>query len=163
MEAALRTAYEYMTGEKAPESLYQLEPVRGMEAVREASLIVGDMKVNVAVVYGTANIRGLIERIKNQKKEYHFVEVLTCPGGCIGGGGQPKDKEYEGDALREKRIQSLYQRDEGMKLRSSHENEEIKALYREFYGRPLSSLAEDMLHTSYGDKSRQLNGDFSIM
>ena len=163
MEAALRTAYEYMTGEKAPESLYQLEPVRGMEAVREASLIVGDMKVNVAVVYGTANIRGLIEQIKNQKKEYHFVEVMTCPGGCIGGGGQPKDKEYEGDALREKRIQSLYQRDEGMKLRSSHENEEIKALYREFYGRPLSSLAEDMLHTSYGDKSRQLNGDFSIM
>ena len=73
MEAALRTAYEYMTGEKAPESLYQLEPVRGMEAVREASLIVGDMKVNVAVVYGTANIRGLIEQIKNQKKEYHFV------------------------------------------------------------------------------------------
>lgn len=152
-----------MTGEKAPEALYQLQPVRGMEAVREASLIVGDMKVNVAVVYGTANVRGFIEQIKNQKKEYHFVEVMTCPGGCIGGGGQPKDKEYEGDALREKRIQSLYQRDEGMELRSSHENVEIKALYREFYGRPLSSLAEDMLHTSYGDKSRQLNGDFSIM
>ncbi len=163
MEAALRTAYEYITGEKAPDILYRLEPVRGMEAVREASLKVGDMTVNVAVVYGTANAARLIEQIKNQEKEYHFVEVMTCPGGCIGGGGQPKDREYEGDALREKRIRSLYKRDEGMAVRLSHENEEIKDLYREFYGKPLSRLAEDMLHTSYGDKSGQLKGDFQVL
>lgn len=163
MEAALRTSYEYMTGEKAPEEFYQLKPVRGMEAVREASLMIGDTRVNVAVVYGTEHVRGLIEKIKNQEKEYHFVEVMTCPGGCIGGGGQPKDKSYEGDALREKRIQSLYQRDKGMKLRLSHENQEIQELYREFYGKPLSRLAEDMLHTAYGDKSGQLEGDFSVL
>lgn len=158
MEAALRTAYEYITGEKAPRALYELEPVRGMEAVKEASLKVGDLTVNVAVVYGTASLRRFLDQIKDGSKQYHFVEVMTCPGGCIGGGGQPKDKKFEGDALRQKRIDSLYQRDGSMKLRLSHENEEIKALYREFYGKPLSGLAEKMLHTSYRDKSGQLDG-----
>ena len=107
MEAALRTAYEYMTGDKAPAVLYRLEPVRGMEAVKEASLQVGDRTVNVAVVYGTASLRRFLERMKDGEKQYHFVEVMTCPGGCIGGGGQPKDKKFEGDALRQKRIDSL--------------------------------------------------------
>lgn len=160
MEAALRTAYEYITGQKAPVELYKLEPVRGMEAVREASLDIGDSKVNVAVVYGTANVRGFIEKMKNGEKEYHFIEVMTCPGGCIGGGGQPKDRNYEGDALRGKRIESLYKRDSGMAVRMSHENEEIKELYRSFYGKPLSPLAESMLHTFYEDKSGQLKGFF---
>ena len=95
MEAALRTAYEYMTGDKAPAVLYRLEPVRGMEAVKEASLQVGDRTVNVAVVYGTASLRRFLERMKDGEKQYHFVEVMTCPGGCIGGGGQPKDKKFE--------------------------------------------------------------------
>lgn len=158
MEAALRTAYEYITGEKAPQSLYELQPVRGMEAVKEASLQVGELTVNVAVVYGTASLRRFLEQMKNGTKQYHFVEVMTCPGGCIGGGGQPKDKNYQGDALRQKRIDSLYKRDDSMKVRLSHENEEIKALYQEFYGKPLSELAEKMLHTSYVDKSGQLDG-----
>lgn len=158
MEAALRTAYEYITGEKAPQILYELQPVRGMEAVKEASLQVGELTVNVAVVYGTASLRRFLEQMKNGTKQYHFVEVMTCPGGCIGGGGQPKDKNYQGDALRQKRIDSLYKRDDSMKVRLSHENEEIKALYQEFYGKPLSELAEKMLHTSYVDKSGQLDG-----
>ena len=146
MEAALRTAYECITGEQAPGVLYELTPVRGMEAVREASLQIADMTVNVAVVYG------------NGEKQYHFVEVMTCPGGCIGGGGQPKDKKFEGDALRQKRIDSLYKRDGAMTVRLSHENEEIKVLYQEFYKKPLSELAEKMLHTSYRDKRGQLEG-----
>lgn len=158
MEAALRTAYEYITGEKAPQILYELQPVRGMEAVKEASLQVGELTVNVAVVYGTASLRRFLEQMKSGTKQYHFVEVMTCPGGCIGGGGQPKDKNYQGDALRQKRIDSLYKRDDSMKVRLSHENEEIKALYQEFYGKPLSELAEKMLHTSYVDKSGQLDG-----
>ncbi len=156
MEAALRTAYEYITGEKAPQVLYQLEPVRGLEAVKEASLQVGGLTVNVAVIFGTANVRSFIRRMKEGGKQYHFVEVMTCPGGCIGGGGQPKDKEFEGDALRARRIESLYGRDRSMTVRASHENEEIKELYREFYGQPLSELAEQMLHTGYEDKSREL-------
>ena len=159
MEAALRTAYEYMTGDKAPAVLYRLEPVRGMEAVKEASLQVGDRTVNVAVVYGTASLRRFLEHMKDGEKQYHFVEVMTCPGGCIGGGGQPKDKKFEGDALRQKRIDSLYKRDGAMKVRLSHENQEIKALYSEFYGKPLSELAEKMLHTSYTDKRGQLDGE----
>ena len=161
MEAALRTAYEYITGEKAPQVLYQLGPVRGLEAVKEASLQVGDLTVNVAVIFGTANVRSFIQRMKEGGKQYHFVEVMTCPGGCIGGGGQPKDKEFEGDALRARRIESLYGRDRSMAVRTSHENEEIKELYREFYGQPLSELAEQLLHTSYEDKSREL-GDPSL-
>ena len=148
-----------MTGDKAPAVLYRLEPVRGMEAVKEASLQVGDRTVNVAVVYGTASLRRFLEHMKDGEKQYHFVEVMTCPGGCIGGGGQPKDKKFEGDALRQKRIDSLYKRDGAMKVRLSHENQEIKALYSEFYGKPLSELAEKMLHTRYTDKRGQLDGE----
>ncbi|KMW21518.1 [FeFe] hydrogenase, group A [Enterocloster citroniae] len=158
MEAALRTAYEYITGEQAPGVLYELTPVRGMEAVREASLQIADMTVNVAVVYGTASLRRFLEEMRNGEKQYHFVEVMTCPGGCIGGGGQPKDKKFEGDALRQKRIDSLYKRDGAMTVRLSHENEKIKVLYQEFYKKPLSELAEKMLHTSYRDKRGQLEG-----
>ena len=83
---------------------------------------------------------------------------MACPGGCIGGGGQPKDKEYKGDALRAARIEGLYKRDSSMKLRLSHENPEIKALYADFYGKPLSELAEQMLHTVYFDRSEDLGG-----
>ena len=83
---------------------------------------------------------------------------MTCPGGCIGGGGQPKDREYKGDALRAKRIEGLYKRDDSMQLRLSHENPEIIKLYEEFYGEPLSELAEQMLHTVYFDRSADLGG-----
>lgn len=153
MEAAIRTAYEYITGEKAPATLFELEPVRGYDGIREATLQIKDLEVNVAVVYGTANAGKMIERIKTGKKQYHFIEVMTCPGGCIGGGGQPKGTLEKGDELRKKRIQGLYDQDQTMALRSSHENTEIKQLYEAFYKEPLSELAEAMLHTSYEDKS----------
>lgn len=154
MEAALRTAYEYITGENPPESLFHLTPVRGYEGVREATLQIAGMDVNVAVVYGTANAGKLVEQIKRGEKNYHFVEVMTCPGGCIGGGGQPKDIEKDKDAVRQARIESLYAKDEAMTLRKSHENPDIKRVYEEFYGKPLSEMAEKMLHTSYEDKSK---------
>ncbi|MCQ2548686.1 MAG: [FeFe] hydrogenase, group A [Lachnospiraceae bacterium] len=156
MEAALRTAYEYITKEKSPEVLFNLTPVRGYEGVREATLKVGDLDVNVAVVYGTANAAKVIEQIKNGEKKYHFVEVMTCPGGCIGGGGQPKDIMKDKDAVRKARIQSLYTKDEAMTLRKSHENPDIIRIYEEFYEKPLSELAEKMLHTMYTDRSEIL-------
>lgn len=156
MEAALRTAYEYITKEKAPQTLFTLEPVRGLEEIKEASLEIGDLTLNIAVVYGTKNASKMIDRVKNSDKQYHFIEVMTCPGGCIGGGGQPKNFEKNADEIRAKRISGLYNKDAQMTLRSSHENEEIKALYEEFYGKPLSPLAEEMLHTSYSDKSSEL-------
>lgn len=156
MEAALRTAYEYITKEKSPEVLFNLTPVRGYEGVREATLKVGDLDVNVAVIYGTANAAKVIEQIKNGEKKYHFVEVMTCPGGCIGGGGQPKDIMKDKDAVRKARIQSLYTKDEAMTLRKSHENPDIIRIYEEFYEKPLSELAEKMLHTMYTDRSEIL-------
>lgn len=138
--------------------MYDLQPVRGLEGIKEASVDIDGLEVKVAIVYGTANVRKLIEKIKSGEKSYHFVEVMTCPGGCIGGGGQPKDREYKGDALRAKRIEGLYKRDDKMQLRLSHENPEIIKLYEEFYGEPLSELAEQMLHTMYFDKSADLGG-----
>ena len=157
MEAALRTAYEYITKESSPEELFDLKPVRGYEGVKEASLRIGELDVKIAVVYGTANAGKLIESIKRGEKEYHFVEVMTCPGGCIGGGGQPKDLNKDMDEVRKARIAALYDRDSTMAIRKSHENPELITLYKEFYGEPLSETAEMMLHTSYEDKSEILN------
>ena len=153
MEAALRTAYASITGQSAPAELLQLNAVRGYDGVREAQVSLGDQTVQVAVVYGTANARRFLQHMKESGKQYHFVEVMACPGGCIGGGGQPKDLSKNGDEIRRSRIEALYRRDGSMALRSSHENPEIKAVYEAFYGQPLSELAEKMLHTSYQDRS----------
>ena len=156
MEAALRTAYEFIMNEKAPQNLYELKPVRGMQEMKEATLTIGEYTLNLAVIYGTGNVRKLLEQLKSNSKQYHFIEVMTCPGGCIGGGGQPKDKQYKGDELRQKRVDGLYGRDQQMQKRASHENEEIKKLYEDFYEKPLSEIAEQMLHTVYVDRSRDL-------
>ena len=156
MEAALRTAYFYITGKQPEGKLLDLQPVRGYEGLREASLEINGMTVNVAVVYGTANARKMIELVKKGEKDYHFIEVMTCPGGCIGGGGQPKDFAVDANESRKARIESLYKRDASLALRSSHENPEIKQLYQDFYGKPLSELAEKMLHTIYTDRSDDL-------
>jgi iron-only hydrogenase group A len=161
MEAALRTAYAYITKTPAPEKLYELTPVRGMDGFREASVKIGDMDVNVAVLYGTANVRKFLDRQRTNPKDYAFVEVMTCPGGCIGGGGQPKGTQEKGNALLKERIDGLYARDASMApaKRASHENSEILALYQSFYGKPLSELAEKMLHTAYFDRSALLGED----
>ena len=153
MEAALRTAYEYLTGQSAPQTLLQLQAVRGYDGVREAQVELGDLTVQVAVIYGTANARSFLKHMKESGKQYHFVEVMACPGGCIGGGGQPKDPMKNADETRKSRIAALYQRDGSMTLRTSHENPEIKEVYEAFYGQPLSELAEKMLHTTYQDRS----------
>ena len=155
MEAALRTAYAFITGQQPPAALLDLQPVRGYDGIREASLDINGITVNVAIVYGTANARKMIERVKSGEKQYHFIEVMTCPGGCIGG-GQPRDIMADANATRKARIGSLYRRDADMQLRLSHENPEIKQIYKEFYGKPLSELAEQMLHTAYQDRSGDL-------
>lgn len=153
MEAALRTAYAYLTGEQPPNEMLRLEPVRGYDGLREASVDIAGRVINVAVVHGTENVRKLIA---GGIEKYHFIEVMTCPGGCIGGGGQPKDFAYDADAARKARIEGLYERDAEMELHLSHENKEIQQLYKEFYDAPLSELAEAMLHTTYQDRSADL-------
>ncbi|MDY5931818.1 MAG: [FeFe] hydrogenase, group A [Candidatus Ornithospirochaeta sp.] len=157
MEAALRTAYSYLTGSNPPEDrLLELRAVRGLEGVRDAEVEIAGLKLRVAVIYGTANASAFIEEMRKSGKTYHFVEVMTCPDGCIGGGGQPKDFAHDIEKTRQERLKSLYKRDDELSNKLSHENEEIKTLYREFYGQPLSEIAEKMLHTVYTDRSDDL-------
>ena len=159
MEAAVRTAYEFVTHEPAPKELYTLEPVRGMQEIREAAVEIGTLRLQLAVIYGTSNVRRFLSMAKESGKHYDFIEVMTCPGGCIGGGGQPKADVEERRTMVDSRIESLYKRDVQMKLRKSHENPELKQLYEEFYRKPLSPIAEEMLHTSYTDRSGLLGED----
>ena len=159
MEAAVRTAYEFVTHEPAPKELYTLEPVRGMQEIREAAVEIGTLRLQLAVIYGTSNVRRFLSMAKQSGKHYDFIEVMTCPGGCIGGGGQPKADVEERRTMVDSRIESLYKRDAQMKLRKSHENPELKQLYEEFYRKPLSPIAEEMLHTSYTDRSGLLGED----
>ena len=149
MEAALRTAYELVTGKELEQ--VDFNTVRGVEGVKEASIQVGDITVNVAVAHGTANAAKLLDSIRRGEKQYHFIEIMGCPGGCVTGGGQPivsAPKRMECDP-REIRAAALYREDAGKPLRKSHQNPEIQALYDEFLGRPNSHKAHQLLHTTY--------------
>ena len=156
MEAAARTAYYDVTGKNPPEDFLDLKPVRGMDGIREASLDIGGIRVRVAVAHGTANAQKLLEKMKAGEAEYEFVEVMTCRGGCIGGGGQPKTAIPMSDEIRLKRIASLYRKDRSQKIRMSYENPDIQRVYRVFYGKPLSGRARQLLHTAYRDRSGDL-------
>ncbi|MGN1201488.1 MAG: rubrerythrin [Candidatus Caccovivens sp.] len=155
MEAAVRTAYSYITNKAPTELLLDLQPVRGYDGFKEAEVDIEGTKVKVAVVFGLANARRVLEKIKKGEK-YDFVEIMTCPGGCIGGGGQPK--QYEKEVQYQKaRIEALYNRDKNMALRTSHENPQIIKIYRDFLGKPNSQMAELLLHTMYFDRSGDLH------
>lgn len=156
MEAAVRTAYKFLTGEAAPEQLFDFKSVRGLQDVKEASVKMGDLTLNLAVIYGTKRAGEVIQQLKSGAKDYHFIEVMTCPGGCIGGGGQPRSTLDNADKIRQKRIESLYARDESMTGRVSEENKELIVMYQEFYKNPLSEIAERLLHTSYTDRKGDL-------
>jgi NADP-reducing hydrogenase subunit HndD len=149
MEAALRTAVENLTGEE----LQKLEftDVRGMEGIKEASYEIGDLKVNVAVASGLINARDLLNRVKSGEANYHFIEIMGCPGGCIGGGGQPQQPGYVRNTkdIRGLRAKVLYDSDAGSKIRKSHENPAIKELYSTYLGEPGSEKAHHLLHTTY--------------
>lgn len=147
MEAALRMAYQSLTGKKAPEKLLHFEDVRGMKGIKEASLKIGDSIIKVAVIYGTANAA---QFLNGDISDYHFVEVMTCPGGCISGAGQPQMHTIPvTDDIRKSRIKSMYSEDERMTLRNSADNPEIARAYSEFYGKPLGELSHRLLHTGY--------------
>ncbi|MGX8852597.1 [FeFe] hydrogenase, group A [Amedibacillus sp. YH-ame10] len=149
MEAAIRSAYYFLTKQQPTTDLLQLEAVRGLKGVRSAQLTIQDIPLKVAIVHGTDNARQFISHLETTKEHYDFVEVMTCPGGCIGGGGQPKHIGQDMEAIRKKRIDALYAKDQEITLRNSHDNPHIQQLYDEFYKQPLSTLAEELLHTSY--------------
>lgn len=149
MEAALRTAYFYATGEKLPK--LEFESVRGIKGVKETEVEVAGNKLKIAVAHGLSNVESVMEKIKKAKKSgepmpYHFVEVMACPGGCVGGGGQPYGVT---DELRKMRAAGLYTEDERMATRCSHDNPYIQQLYKEYLGEPLGHKAHELLHTSY--------------
>lgn len=148
MEAALRTGYELITKETIPD--LKLEFVRGGEGVRKATVKVGDLELKVVVVSGLKNVKPVMEQIKAGKADFHFVEVMTCPVGCVSGGGQPKvllptlkEKAYES------RTSSTYVHDDNLSLRKSHDNPDIQKLYDEFLIKPLGHESHHLLHTTY--------------
>ena len=156
MEAAARSAYFFVTGGNPGADYLNLLPVRGMEGVRSAAIDINGTPVRVAVVHGIDHAKQVVEEVMAGKCAYDFIEVMTCRGGCIGGGGQPKTEIPMIDEIRASRIAALYQKDSGMTLRFSHENPEIKAVYEQYYEKPLSELAERLLHTNYYDRSSDL-------
>ncbi len=148
MEAAIRTGYELITKEKIEN--VDLNFIRGREGIRTANVKVGDIDLKVAVVSGFKNVEAIIENINNGECDYHFIEVMSCPQGCISGGGQPKILlEVDRDIAYEKRKASLYKHDSDLLVRKSHENPHIKKLYKEFLGEPLGQKSHKLLHTKY--------------
>jgi len=151
MEAALRTAYYRITGKNLENDAINIEAVRGMDGIRTASLNIEGTEVRVAVAHGLGNVGQLMQEVREAREKgeptpYHFIEVMACPGGCIGGGGQPYNVT---DQLRALRTKGLFDCDDSMKLRFSHENPAINKLYDEFLGEPLSEKAHSLLHAHY--------------
>jgi len=145
IEAVIRTVSAWLDG-KPPENL-SFTQLRGLDGIREAEVTVGGKKVSIAMAHGLGNARKLLEDIRDGKAHYHAIEIMACPSGCVGGGGQP----YHGnnmDVLRD-RAKALYREDEGKTRRMSHENKEIQQLYDEFLGEKYGEKAHELLHTTF--------------
>ncbi len=160
MEAALRTAYEVVTGREVPFDGLNITAVRGMEGVREAAITINGTKpewnflegatLKTVVAHGLVNAKKVMDSVRDGKADYHFIEIMACPGGCLGGGGQPVPTNKE---IREKRAKAIYQEDAGKQIRKSHENPEVVGIYAEFLKEPLGHKSHELLHTHY--KARQ--------
>ncbi len=152
IEAATRTAYELHTG-KTLEKV-DFEQLRGMEGIRSATVDFDGLEINIGIAHGLGNARKLLDEVRAGKSTYHAIEVMACPGGCIGGGGQPL---HHGDAsILQARTKAIYKEDELKVIRKSHENPYILKLYDEFLGEPLSEKAHELLHTHYFDKRKKI-------
>lgn len=158
MEAAVRSAYYFVTKENPPAAVLDLKPVRGLDGIKEAALEVpGFGEVRVAVVSGMANAKNVLDKVRDGSGKWHFMEFMACPGGCISGGGQPKTALPPSNMVKAPRTGTLYTIDEKSAVRSSHENPEIKALYANYLEEPGSHLAHELLHTHhYEDRSMRL-------
>jgi iron-only hydrogenase group A len=144
MEAALRTVYEVVTGK--PLARLEFEDIRGLQGIKETSVTLNGLTLNAAVIHGLGNVRDILDDIASGISPYHFIEVMCCPGGCIGGGGQPISRDAQ---VNEKRIRGLYREDESLPLRKSHDNPAVWELYNNFLGEPLSEKSHRLLHTHY--------------
>lgn len=152
IEAAVRTAYELHTGKKLEK--LDFEQLRGFDAVRKATVDFDGTPINIGIAHGLGHARKLLEEIKAGKSEFHAIEIMSCPGGCIGGGGQPL--HHSDSTILKARAKAIYQEDAGKPIRKSHENPYIIKLYEEFLGKPMSEKAHHLLHTAYFDMSRKI-------
>jgi iron only hydrogenase large subunit-like protein len=153
MEAALRNAAEVVTNQKLTK--VEFKDVRAVEGLRERELKIGDLTLSIGVANGLTNAKHLLEKVVNQEKVFHVIEIMACPGGCIGGGGQPyppRGYTFLDPALIAKRASALYSIDQQKKIRVSSENPTIQKLYREFLQKPGSEIAHKILHTTYRPK-----------
>ncbi len=160
MEAAIRTVYEIVTGRELEMKDLHIESIMGLEGVKKASLKISNVlpewsflegvELKAGVAHGLGNARKIIQAIKNGEV-FHFIEIMACPGGCIGGGGQPR---FTTDKVRKKRIEAIYKEDEGKSLRKSHDNPEVKKLYEEFLIKPLGDKSHHLLHTKYTERTK---------
>ncbi|MDX9883183.1 MAG: NADH-dependent [FeFe] hydrogenase, group A6 [Prolixibacteraceae bacterium] len=161
MEAALRTAYELVTGREVPFENLNITPVRGMEGVREASVVIDHplkawafldgVELKCAVAHGLVNAKKVMDAVKRGEANYHFIEFMACPGGCLGGGGQPIPTNPE---IRQRRAEAIYAEDAGMPIRKSHENPEVVKIYKDYLGEPLGEKSHHLLHTKYIPRNR---------
>jgi NADP-reducing hydrogenase subunit HndD len=161
MEAALRTVYEVVTGREVPFDGLNIMPVRGMEGVREANIMIDGtlpewsflegVEVKTCVAHGLANAKKVMDSVKGGKSNYHFIEIMACPGGCLGGGGQPIPTSPE---IRKQRSSAIYSEDSHKSIRKSHENPEVIQLYKEYLGEPLGKVSHKLLHTHYTARER---------
>lgn len=150
IEATVRTAYETITGEEL--QALEFTALRGFDGIKETTVKIGDRDVRIAVANGLGNTRKLLNKVKSGEEKFDAIEVMACPGGCIGGGGQPY---HHGDiSVLKRRAQGIYSIDEGKHLRKSHENPEVKKLYAEYLGEVGGPLAHELLHTSYEAKPK---------
>ncbi len=147
IEAATRTAYEVHTGKKLEK--VDFNQLRGMEGIRKAEVDFDGLKLNIGIAHGLGNARKLLEEIEEGKSHYHAIEIMACPGGCIGGGGQPL--HHGNSEILKKRAEALYREDAGKEIRKSHENPMIKELYEEYLGKPMGEKSHELLHTHYFD------------
>jgi NADP-reducing hydrogenase subunit HndD len=149
IEAAVRTAFELYT--KKPLPKVDFDELRGMEGIRQATIDFGGFPLKIGIAHGLGNARRLLEKIESGESEFHAIEIMSCPGGCIGGGGQPY---HHGNAeILKKRQKAIYQEDTNKKIRKSHENPSIIKLYEEYLGKPMSEKAHQLLHTEYFDRT----------
>jgi NADH-quinone oxidoreductase subunit G/NADP-reducing hydrogenase subunit HndD len=150
MEAALRTVYEVVTG-KTLEKI-EFDEVRGLEGIKEATIDLDGTPVKVAVAHGLANANKVMEMIKNGEADYTFIEIMSCTGGCAGGGGQPVGANK---SIKARRIDTIYNIDKEMPIRKSHDNPEVQQLYEEFLGEPNGHLSHKLLHTHYHQRRKK--------
>lgn len=159
MEAALREAYKIITGKKVSEKLLNLKEVRGLANIKEASVKLGEYDLKVAVINGTGDARKVIEKLKNKELNYDFIEVMSCEGGCIAGGGQPRIYFPITNDVKEARMNAIYNTDNKDKFRVADENKDIIKIYNDFLEKPLSKKAHELLHTKYINRKKELKGE----